>query len=62
MAVYLGFALSSSAPAFVAWFLVYGVFFALTEGAEKALIADVTTVAKHGTAFGVYNAVLGVGR
>jgi MFS family permease len=60
-AVYLGFALSASAPAFVGWFLFYGVFFALTEGAEKALIADLTTVAKHGTAFGIYNAVLGVG-
>jgi sugar phosphate permease len=60
-AVYLGFALSSSAAAFVGWFLVYGVFFALTEGAEKALIADLTTVAKQGTAFGIYNAVLGVG-
>jgi MFS family permease len=59
--VYLGFALSSSAPAFVGWFLLYGVFFALTEGAEKALIADLTTVAKQGTAFGIYNAVLGVG-
>ena len=59
--VYLGFALSSSAAAFVGWFLLYGVFFALTEGAEKALIADLTTVAKQGTAFGIYNAVLGVG-
>lgn len=59
--VYLGFALSSSAPAFVGWFLLYGVFFALTEGAEKALIADLTTVARQGTAFGIYNAVLGVG-
>ena len=60
-AVYLGFALSSSTPAFIGWFLLYGVFFALTEGAEKALIADLTTVAKQGTAFGIYNAVLGVG-
>jgi MFS family permease len=59
--VYLGFALSSSASAFVGLFLLYGVFFALTEGAEKALIADLTTVAEQGTAFGIYNAVLGVG-
>ena len=60
-AVYLGFALSSSAAAFVGWFLLYGVFFALAEGAEKALIADLTPVATQGTAFGIYNAVLGVG-
>ena len=59
--VYLGFAMSGSAAAFVGWFLVYGVFFALTEGAEKALIADLTAVSTQGTAFGIYNAVLGVG-
>lgn len=59
--VYLGFAMSESAWAFICWFLLYGVFFALTEGAEKALIADLTPEARRGTAFGVYNAVLGVG-
>jgi MFS family permease len=60
-AVYLGFAWSSSAAAFLAWFLLYGVFFALTEGAEKALVADLTPAGRSGTAFGLYNAVLGVG-
>jgi MFS family permease len=59
--VYLGFARSSTAAAFIAWFLVYGVFFALTEGAEKALVADLTPAARSGAAFGLYNAVLGVG-
>ena len=38
-----------------------GVYFALTESAEKALIADLTPAWGQGTAFGVYNAVLGVG-
>ena len=38
--VYLGFAMSTSATAFIAWFLFYGVYFALAEGAEKALVAD----------------------
>jgi MFS family permease len=59
--VYLGFAISDSVTAFISWFLLYGVFFALTEGAEKALIADLTAVSRQGTAFGIYNAVLGVG-
>ena len=59
--VYLGFALSSTAAAFILWFLAYGVFFALTEGAEKALVADLAPAARHGTAFGYYNATLGVG-
>ena len=59
--VYVGFAVSTSAVAFVAWFLFYGVYFALSEGAEKALIADLTPAGQHGTAFGLYNAALGVG-
>jgi MFS family permease len=59
--VYLGFALSTSAAAYIGWFLAYGVYFALTEGAEKALVADLTPKAAQGTAFGYYNATLGVG-
>ncbi|MBI3048818.1 MAG: MFS transporter [Acidobacteria bacterium] len=59
--VYLGFAASDDAGALVGWFLIYGVYFALTEGAEKALIADLTPPDRHGAAFGFYNAALGVG-
>jgi MFS family permease len=59
--VYLGFALASSTAAFIALFLVYGVHFALSEGAEKALVADLTPPRRQGTAFGFYNAALGVG-
>jgi MFS family permease len=59
--VYIGFATATSAVAFIAWFLVYGVYFALAEGAEKALVADLTPALRHGTAFGLYNAALGVG-
>lgn len=59
--VYLGFAWSSSAPALVLWFLAYGVYFSLAEGAEKALVADLTPPELHGTAFGLYNAALGLG-
>jgi len=59
--VYFGFAMSTGAAAFVAWFLFYGVHFALAEGAEKALIADLTPSAGRGAAFGWYNAVTGIG-
>jgi MFS family permease len=59
--VYVGFALSTSAIAFIVWFLVYGIYFALSEGAEKALVADLTPHGRRGTAFGYYNAALGVG-
>jgi MFS family permease len=37
------------------------VYFALAEGAEKALVADLTPSRRHGTAFGYYNAALGAG-
>jgi MFS family permease len=59
--VYLGFATARDAWTLIAWFLAYGSYFALTEGAEKALVADLTPAGKQGTAFGVYNAALGVG-
>lgn len=59
--VYFGFALSSGAAAFIGWFLFYGIYFALAEGAEKALIADLTPMERRGAAFGWYNAVTGIG-
>src|SRR4029450_7091131 len=59
--VYCGFALSTGVAAFIAWFLLYGVYFALTEGAEKALIADLTPMERRGSAFVWCNAVAGIG-
>ena len=59
--VYFGFATSAGATAFIAWFLFYGLYFALAEGAEKALIADLTPADRRGAAFGWYNATTGVG-
>ncbi|HEY1306416.1 MAG TPA: MFS transporter [Vicinamibacterales bacterium] len=59
--VYLGFAVAASAAAYVVLFLVYGVHFALAEGSEKALVADLTPPGRQGTAFGFYNAALGTG-
>ena len=60
-AVYIGFATAERTVAFVAWFLFYGVYFALTEGAQKALVADLTPSGRQGSAFGLYNAALGAG-
>jgi MFS family permease len=60
--VYAGFAMSTSLVALITWFLVYGVYFALAEGSEKALVADLVEGSRtQGTAFGWYNAVLGCG-
>jgi len=60
-AIYAGFAFSESATAVVALFLTYGLFFGLTEGPEKALIAELSPPQLRGTAFGFYNAALGLG-
>jgi MFS family permease len=58
--VYLGFAFVGSASGAWALFLVYGIYFGLCEGAEKALVADLVTPAQRGTAFGLYNLAFGV--
>ena len=60
-AVYAGFAVSTSLAALVAWFLVYGFYFGFAEGTEKALVADLAPASRRGFAFGVYNAVQGLG-
>jgi MFS family permease len=59
--VYAGFAMSASLTALLAWFLVYGFYFGFAEGTEKALIADLAPASRRGFAFGMYNAVQGVG-
>lgn len=58
-AVYAGFA--AAPPGWVPWALMaaYGVVFGLTEGAEKALVADLVPAARRGTAFGWYHAITG---
>jgi MFS family permease len=60
-AVYTGFAISTSLTALVAWFLVYGFYFGFAEGTEKALVADLAPAASRGFAFGIFNAVQGLG-
>ncbi|MBK7908045.1 MAG: MFS transporter [Gemmatimonadetes bacterium] len=59
--VYLGFALSSAEWHAWALFVVYGLYFGATEGTEKALVADLVPAARRGTAFGWFNAALGLG-
>jgi MFS family permease len=44
-----------------ALFAVYGVYFGLTEGVEKALVADFVPADRRGTAFGWYNLAIGLG-
>ena len=58
--VYCGFAFVSGAWQALALFLIYGIYFGLTEGAEKALVADLVDKEKRGTAYGFYNLAFGV--
>ncbi|HEY43986.1 MAG TPA: MFS transporter [Anaerolineae bacterium] len=58
--VYLGFARASTG--WHAWSLmaVYGVYYGLTEGVAKAFVADLVPSERRGTAYGVYNAAVGI--
>lgn len=59
-AVYLFFGLVRSS--FFLWLLfpVYGLYMALTEGVGKAYISNLVPPEKTGTAFGVYNTIIGL--
>ena len=59
--VYAGFAMSETLPVLFSWFLLYGFYFGFSEGTEKALVADLAPAERRGFAFGVYNAVQGLG-
>jgi MFS family permease len=56
---YAGFALARSAWAVTALFAFYGLFHALSEGAERALVADLAGDRTRGRAFGLFHAVTG---
>jgi MFS family permease len=58
--VYCGFAFVSQAWQALSLFLIYGIYFGLTEGAEKALVADLVPEEKRGTAYGLYNLAFGI--
>jgi MFS family permease len=60
-AIYLGFAYATTTVEIWVLFILYGIYFGLTEGVEKALVADLTEPARRGTAYGFYNLVIGLG-
>lgn len=59
-AVYAGFAFADNAFSVWALFLIYGIYFGLVEGAEKALVADLVRPEQRGTAYGLYNLAFGI--
>jgi MFS family permease len=60
-AVYFAFGWATAAWQAWALFAVYGVFYGMTEGTEKALVADIVPRTRRGSAFGWYNLAIGLG-
>jgi MFS family permease len=58
--VYLGFALAGAGWQVWVLYALYGMYYGLTEGAARALVADIVRADQRGTAYGLFNAVVGV--
>lgn len=58
-AVFAGFALVDGQAGLIALFLLHGARTAFTEGAERALVAELAPAGTHGSAFAWYYLVLG---
>lgn len=58
---YLGYGFATSEWQIWLLFAFYGLFFGLTEGVEKAYLADMADPALRGAAFGWYNFAIGAG-
>jgi len=60
--VYLGFGLAPQGATSVMWalWILYGVYYALTEGAEKAFVSDLAPKNSVATAIGFYHMIVGL--
>jgi MFS family permease len=59
-AIYLAFSLATSALQGWFFFLCYGLFYALTEPAERTLVVSLVQDARTGLAFGWFNLAIGI--
>ena len=57
---YTGFAFAAKPLAIWGLFAFYGLFFGLTEGAERALVADLVPGPLRGRAFGIFHGSIGI--
>jgi MFS family permease len=60
-AVYLAFGRATEPWHAWALFAIYGLYFGLCEGAERALVSDIVPAERRGTAFGWFNLAVGLG-
>lgn len=58
--IYLGFALAGRPSHLWALFAAYGLYYGLAYGTAKAMVADLVPEELRWTAYGTYNAVLGL--
>ncbi len=58
--VYYLFGKFNSIHVFIFLFILYGLYSALTDGSQKAMISDIVSKDLKGTGFGIYHAVLGI--
>jgi MFS family permease len=58
---YAGFAVAAQEWQIWGLFAVYGLFYGLTEGTEKAFVADLAPPAELGSSFGWFNFTIGIG-
>ncbi|NUM44051.1 MAG: MFS transporter [Anaerolineales bacterium] len=58
--IYLGFALSRTGGQVWVLYALYGVYYGMVEGTAKAFVADLVPKEQRGTAYGVYNAAVGL--
>ncbi len=59
-AVYLGFAAANAVWQIWALYALYGLYYGMVEGTAKALVADLVPPEQRGTAYGFYNATVGL--
>ena len=58
--VYLGFGVYNSINVFIFLFILYGLYSALVDGSQKALVSDLVGLELKGTGFGLYHAIVGI--
>lgn len=58
--IYLGFGLVKHPLGIWILFVLYGLYYAATEGIQKAYVADLAPLGNRGTAMGTFNAVTGI--
>ncbi|WP_251028747.1 MFS transporter [Bacillus sp. ISL-18] len=58
--IYLGFGLVHTVMGIWILFFIYGLYYATTEGIQKAYVADMVPEGQRGTAMGTFNALTGI--